>query len=78
VTRKYLCGRCRQGFDDLEVFGEHPCPGENRALASLRRTFTIGGFRMDLAEMVDEAIEKQQLRDAVDGLEDHLRRGDLD
>jgi len=77
VTRKYLCGRCRQGFDDLQIFGDHPCPGENHVLDSLRRDINLGSCHVDLAQIVDEAVEKQQFNDAIEGLEDQLRRGDL-
>ena len=43
----------------------------------MRRVINAGAFSVDLGKLVDEAIERQQLHEAVDGLEDRLRRGDL-
>ena len=72
-----MCGKCHQGFDELQAFGDHACHGENQVLLRLRRVIDIGGCRVDFGAMIDNAVRKNDLRLAVEGLEDSLRRGDL-
>ena len=72
--KKYVCGRCQLGFDDLQIFGDHPC---NPALAAINKAFNLHGFSIDVSEMVEQAMEKQRIADVVNDLEAHLRRGDL-
>jgi len=74
---KYVCGRCHQGFDDLQVFGDHPCPGNNPVLASLLRVCNLGEYSIDVARTVDDAVKRQRFKAAMRTLEDDLRRGDL-
>ena len=73
---KYLCGRCHQGFDDLQVFGNHICLGDNPILAALSN-INLGEYSIDLRKVVEEAVEKVRIQKAVDSLEDGLRRGDF-
>jgi hypothetical protein len=74
---KYVCGRCHQGFDDLQVFGDHPCPGYNPVLAALCSVINLCEHPIDLSKIVHEAVEKQRVEAAVRKLEADLRRGDL-
>jgi len=75
--KKYVCGRCREGFDDLQVFGNHPCPGYNPVVAALCSVVNLREYSIDLTKTVEDAIEKQRVAAAVRKLEDDLRRGDL-
>lgn len=74
---KYVCGRCHQGFDDLQIFGDHPCPGYNPVVAALCNVINLCEHSIDLPKTVKEAVERQRVEDAVRKLEDNLRRGDL-
>jgi len=73
----YKCGRCFRTYDDLQAFGAHPCAGENPMLAALGGVIALPEFTIDLARTVDEHIELQNIKNAVDRLEDGLRQGDL-
>lgn len=74
---KYVCGKCNKGFEDLQLFGGHPCPGPNAALAAFGKVISLGEYSIDLNQTVDEVVEKQKIKATVQRLEDELRRGDL-
>jgi len=74
---KYVCGRCHQGFDDLQVFGDHPCPGYNPVVAALCNAINLHEYSIDASKIVKDAVEKQRVEAEVRKLEDRLRRGDL-
>jgi hypothetical protein len=75
--KKYQCGRCTYGSDDLEEFGAHICVGANPMLAALGGVISTPWFTIDLTQAVKESIEQHRVQAAVDGLEDALRRGEL-
>jgi len=75
--KKYQCGRCPFGSDDLEEFGAHICVGANPMLAALGGMISTPEFTIDLTMAVKESIEQRRVQTAVDGLEDALRRGEL-
>lgn len=74
---KYVCGRCRGGFDDLALFGEHACAGVNPMLAAFGNVINLHEFSIDLEAAVKDLEERHRIEAAVNNLEDHLRRGDL-
>jgi hypothetical protein len=76
-VNSYKCGRCFRTYVDLQDFGAHPCAGENPMLAAFSGSISLGEYTIDLTKMVEDAIEQQQVRTAVDKLEDGLRNGDL-
>jgi len=74
---KFVCGRCHEGFDDLQVFGDHPCPGFNPVVIALVNVIKLSEYPIDIKKTVNEAIERQRVNSAVHRLEDALKRGDL-
>lgn len=73
---KYKCGRCFQGYDELQAFGDHLCPGENPFLAALG-AIRLGEYSIDLSACVDEAVQQHKVKRAIDDLEDGMRRPNL-
>ena len=74
---KYVCGRCHKGFDDLQLFGDHHCLGDNPILRAFGGVINLGEFSIDLEKAVEESLEKHRVESAVNELENGLRRGDL-
>ena len=72
--KKYVCGRCQLEFDDLQIFGDHPC---NQILAAFGRALNLYGCSTDVGQLVEQAMERQRVQAVVSDLEAHLRRGDL-
>jgi hypothetical protein len=75
--RKYVCGRCYKGYDDLGAFGDHGCTGFNPFLAALGGSINLPDFSIDLSETISQALEKHEIDSAISKLEGDLRRGDL-
>ncbi|MBV8164835.1 MAG: hypothetical protein JOZ91_11290 [Candidatus Eremiobacteraeota bacterium] len=73
---KFLCGKCFEGYEGLQAFGDHLCLGDNPVLARLRGVIRMGGFSLDLRKVVQETIRRHKVRAAIDTLEDGLRRTD--
>jgi len=76
-VRKYQCGRCPYGSDDLEEFGAHICVGANPMLAAFGGMISTPEFTIDLTMAVQEQIEQRRVQTAVDDIESALRRGEL-
>jgi hypothetical protein len=76
IVSKYKCGRCFQGYDELQAFGDHLCPGENPFLASLGGAIRLGEYSIDLAKCVEEAVQQDNVRRAIESLEDGMRHPD--
>ena len=72
---KYVCGRCYQGFDDLQLFGDHAC--HNPVVIALVNVIKLSEYPIDLRKTVEEAVENHRVKKTVKGLEDALKRGDL-
>jgi hypothetical protein len=68
---KYKCGRCFQEFDELQAFGDHPCPGENPFLSL--GVIRLGAYSIDFRKLVEDAIEQDKVRRAIEDLEDEIR-----
>jgi hypothetical protein len=76
-VRKYKCGRCSFGSDDLQQFGDHPCTEDNPVLAALGVVISLPDFTIDLGKLVLEKIEQHKVNSVVNSLEDALRQGNL-
>jgi hypothetical protein len=74
---KFKCGKCFQGYDDLQAFGDHVCPGENPFLAALGGVIGLGEYSIDLTKCVEESIQQSKVKRAIDSLEDGMRRPEL-
>lgn len=68
---KYKCGKCFQGYDDLQEFGDHPCRGENPFLSL--GVMRLGAYSIDFRKLVEDAIEQDRVRRAIDDLENKIR-----
>jgi len=73
---KFECGKCFEGYDDLQAFGDHVCLGDNPVLARFRGVIRMGGFSVDLRKVVQETIRRHKVQWAIDTLEKGLRRTD--
>lgn len=76
ILSKFKCGRCFQGYDDLQAFGDHLCAGENPFLASLGGVIRLGEYSIDLTTCLEEAVQQHKVQRAIENLEEGMRRFD--
>jgi hypothetical protein len=75
ILSKFKCGKCFQGYEELQAFGDHVCAGENPALAAFSAVGVIrlGAYTVDLTKCVEEALRKTKINRAIEDLEDGMR-----
>jgi hypothetical protein len=79
ILSKFKCGKCFQGYEELQAFGDHVCTGENPMLAAFSSVgvLRLGAYSIDFTKCVEEAIKKNKVKLAIENLEDGMRRTDL-
>ena len=79
ILSKFKCGKCFQGYGELQSVGDHVCVGENPALAAFSAigVLRLGAYSIDLTKCVEEAVQKNKVNRAIENLEDGMRRPDL-
>ena len=76
---KFKCGKCFQGYEALQEFGDHICAGENPVLAAFSRVgvLSLGAYSIDFTKCVEEAVQKNKVERVIESLEDGMRGTDL-
>jgi len=79
ILSKFKCGKCFQGYEELQVFGDHVCAGENPVLAAFSAVgvLRLGAYSIDFSKCVEEAVQKNKVERTIENLEDSMRRTDL-
>lgn len=77
TVSKFKCGKCFQGYDELQAFGDHPCPGDNAFLAAVSGIkIRMPGFTMDFTAVIAEALRRKNIESAIANLEKDIRQTD--
>lgn len=76
ILSRFKCGKCFQGYDELQAFGDHLCAGDNPILASLGPVLNLGWYSIDLTKCFEESVQRDKVEQAIEGLERGMRRSD--